>query len=143
MKRPFQTFRVGIVLALLLRMSAAAQMLHPEPFPHPVRIGEKYGFMGENCRLSLPPQFEYVWSFSEGMAAVESGGKWGYIDRGGAFAIPPQFAGASDFSDGVAGVRFDENGHFWGYIDKTGKRVIGPKVAAGLRFREGLAPFDV
>ena len=55
--------------------TSVAQMFQVETFPHHVKIGEKHGFIDENCRLIAPPQFDDASYFSEGLAPVESGGK--------------------------------------------------------------------
>ena len=88
----------------------------------------------------IPPQFNELMSFSEGLAAVRIGdwhsGKWGFIDMTGAMVIAPQFDGIMSFSEGFAGVLY--NG-LWGFIDKTGAMVIPPQFDHVWPFSEGFS----
>jgi WG containing repeat len=140
MTRHFRFLAVAVMIPCL-SVVCVGQILHPDAFPFHVAVGDRHGFMDENCRLVVPPRFDEAFDFTEGLAAVESEGKWGYIDKSGKFAIPPQFAGAGQFSDGLAGVRFDERTPLWGFIDKTGRKVIEPRVSSPFQFREGLVEF--
>ena len=60
-----------------------------------VRIDGKGGFIDLQGNYVINPQFDLVYSFSEGLAAVQIGdwntGKWGFIDRQGNYVINPQF----------------------------------------------------
>jgi hypothetical protein len=79
-----------------------------------------WGFINSRG-IVIPPQFEEVGDFSEGLAEVKVGDKWGFINRVGEMVIPPQFDRTSKFSEGLASVRI---GHQWGAIDSTGNLVI-------------------
>uniref|UniRef100_UPI001BFF2505 WG repeat-containing protein n=1 Tax=Campylobacter coli TaxID=195 RepID=UPI001BFF2505 len=50
-----------------------------------------WGFIDKSREFVIKPKFDYVWSFSEGLAKVELNGKWGFIDKNGEFAIEPKF----------------------------------------------------
>lgn len=76
----------------------------------------------ENLQSSL--NFDYVWSFGEGLVAVKLNGKWGFIDKSGKIVIESKFDSGGHFSEGLAGVGL--NGK-WGFIDKNGEFVIEPK----------------
>lgn len=88
--------------------------------------GGKAGFIDKTGKIVIPPQYDYVDAFSEGLAAVQVGKKYGYIDKTGQMVIPPQYDGADEFSEGLAAVEGEGvlglDG--WGFIDKTGKIVI-------------------
>ena len=71
----------------------------------------------------IPPQYDKVYKYSEGLAPVKTVGKWGFIDKTGQMVIAPQYDEAYPFSDGLASV---ELGKRAGYIDKTGKYVWAP-----------------
>ena len=87
--------------------------------------------------LVIPPQFEAVTSFSEGLAAVRQNGKWGYVDKTGRQVIQALFDNASPFSEGLAPVR--QNGQ-WGFIDRKGKYVVPPQFKGiGEGFSDGWA----
>jgi hypothetical protein len=72
-------------------------------------------------------KYDYIESFSEGLAAVRIGdrwdGKWGFIDKTGKEIVSPQYNNVRPFSEGVSLVNY-----FWmgdgGIIDKTGKEIV-------------------
>jgi hypothetical protein len=90
--------------------------------------------------------FEQAFSFSEGLAAVQTNGQWGFINPNGQFAIPAGYESAGDFSGGMAPVKKDG---LWGYIDVRGRLLIAPRfVRAGAFGRAGrtkdyLAPVEL
>jgi len=98
--------------------------------------------------IVIPPQFDQAYSFSEGLAAVETGfraeggkkvaGKWGFIDKSGKFVVSPRFELTMKFSEGLA--RASEDLGSWGFIDRTGRFLIAPKYSQAWDFCEGLAP---
>jgi WG containing repeat len=105
------------------------------------------GFMDRTGKVVIPPQFNHVCQFSEGLAAVGlTDRKLGFIDLSGKLVIQTQFEFTENFfSEGLAGVL--EVVHLpwgtikiWGFIDKTGKIVIKPQFKGAQRFSEGLAP---
>ena len=53
-------------------------------------------------------QYDELYPFSEGMAAVKKDGKYGYINTKGELVIPCQFGYASDFIEGTAVVVKDD-----------------------------------
>jgi hypothetical protein len=71
-------------------------------------------------------QFEKVWKFSEGLAAVKQNGKCGFINTQGEVVAPciydkmPPFFGTK-FSEGLAKV--EQNGQ-WSLINKEGKVIV-------------------
>ena len=98
------------------------------------------GFMDKAGKLVIPPRYNDVQPFSEGLAAVMLEDKYGYIDRSGKMVIPPQFSDAGPFSEGLAAVQIDSTGDQEGYIDKSGKLVItGAEFSVARAFSEGLA----
>jgi len=110
---------------------------------------------GENATATVPPQFDHVGTFSEGLAVVRLKKKFGYIDTSGRLVIPLQFAGAAPFSEGLALVYttlgmnlLGKTEGVWlfasaGYIDHSGKFVIKPRLVENARkFSEGLAAFE-
>ncbi len=95
----------------------------------------RWGFINSKG-IVIPPQFESVASFTEGLAGVTVGDKQGFINRLGEIVIPPRFDYASNFSEGLASVRI---GHQWGAIDPTGNLVIPLQFDLIDVFSEGLA----
>lgn len=95
-------------------------------------LGTKWGFV--NCTGEVvPPKYDSVSFFSEGMAAVGVGkwenygyfshfyGEYGYINSLGEEVISPQYDKGSDFHEGVAVVKRD--GEYL-VIDSTGKEQL-------------------
>jgi hypothetical protein len=118
----------------------------------------KWGFIGQDGEIAIPPQFEAVGDFSEGLAAASFAvpwgdtDTWGYIDKHGMMAIRPQFSRADPFSEGLAlvwggGIRltdpFVRSFVNMGFIDKSGHWVIRSKLKYFFYdgFSNGLAPF--
>ena len=58
-----------------------------------VKIGGKWGYIDKTGKYVVNPQFDEVWSFSEGLAGVIIGdwktSKWGYIDKTGKYIWEP------------------------------------------------------
>jgi hypothetical protein len=90
--------------------------------------------------MVIPPQFEEVGSFVDGLAAVKVQGKYGYIDKAGKTVIKPQYDFANRFSEGLARVRLGDK---FGYVDRTGRMAIPPQFLEAYAFSEGLAWVDL
>ena len=88
----------------------------PELIPY--KEGDKVGFCDRNKKIVIPIKYDWVWSFSEGLACVKLNGKWGFIDGKGEVVIPIKYDEVGVFSEGLALVGL--NGK-WGFVDKEGK----------------------
>ena len=87
--------------------------------------GVKWGFVDNEGKIKINPQFSNTGNFSNGKCAVENiDGKWGYIDKKGKMLINYQFEKAKEFVDGRAIVF---SGDKTGLIDETGKYLINPQ----------------
>jgi hypothetical protein len=89
--------------------------------------------------VTVSPQYEYVWPFSEGKGRVLRGERDEYVDRGarkihigkrhgyvnrdGKIVIPAKFEAAWEFSKGLARVRIEGKE---GYINHEGDYVWEP-----------------
>ena len=71
-------------------------------------------------RAVVPLQYDYAFSFSEGLAPVSMKEKHGYIDNTGKAVIALKYDGANSFSEGFAAVQLNKK---WGFIDKTGREI--------------------
>ncbi|HXC04625.1 MAG TPA: WG repeat-containing protein [Bacteroidia bacterium] len=107
-------------------------------------LGEHWGYITPDGKLTIGYQFEKAGSFSEGMAAVCLHEQWGFINTLGELVIEPQFDDDTQhpysFDDGLAMVR--KNG-LWGFINKKGKQVIPAVYTGAKEFNEGLAAVKI
>ena len=92
----------------------------------------------------IPPIYERVHDFSEGLAVVRMDEKYGYINMNGIIVIPCQYSGAREFSNGIAQVeQIDEETDFenitWSLIDSEGYAISDSKYAVIREYREGFA----
>jgi hypothetical protein len=69
----------------------------------------KGGFIDVNGKVQIPFQYDEVFDFAEGFAAVRNGDKWGYIDKTGKFLVSPMYDFAYPFKSGVAKVVFRDS----------------------------------
>lgn len=120
-----------LFLCLLLAASAAGQELTPKQDAF-----GKWGFVDQQGNIVVPFQYDWVWPFSEGLAAVKLKNKWGYINQRNETVTPFQYSDAGSFKEGLARVEMNDK---FGYIDKYGKTVTPCKYDLGADFCEGFA----
>ncbi len=99
-------------------------------------VGGKWGFVHDNGKLEIAPQFEDVWPFHEGYAWVKKDGKWGSIGHNGKFEIQPRYEEGSVFRSGYARIK---SGGKWGFVNKSGKEFVAPIYDDVSNFRDGFA----
>jgi WG repeat protein len=85
-----------------------------------VRSRGRWGFVDHEGRL-LPPRFDQVGAFSEGLAPVRQGELWGFVGASGTLDVPVRFDQAGAFVGGVAIVGQDLR---YGVIDREGRFVV-------------------
>ncbi len=93
----------------------------------------KIGFLDREGQVVIKARFQFVTSFSEGLAAfcqncqfikqgehtIPKGGKWGFINQKGEIVIPPKFDEVKQlFQQGKAVVRIKDK---WLTINKSGQ----------------------
>jgi hypothetical protein len=101
----------------------------------------KYGFIDKDQKIVIPARFEFVSSFSDGLAyAVMEDSGDGYIDHRGNFVIGPHKSGysGSSFGNGLA-PKEDPLTHLYGYIDTKGNFAIEPRYERASEFKRGYA----
>lgn len=54
-------------------------------------IGGKWGFVNKDGNIVINPTFDYVYNFSEGIAAVKVGDKYGFIDTIGVLVVSCEY----------------------------------------------------
>lgn len=100
------------------------------------RINNNYTYINKSQSIILKAQFDWVESFSDGMAAVKMGYKHGYIDRTGKLVGRLQFDSAAPFSEGLALIKINNK---YGYIDKSAKLIPTLQFDDAKSFSEGIA----
>ncbi|MBR4660254.1 MAG: WG repeat-containing protein [Bacteroidales bacterium] len=65
---------------------------------YPVKIGDNWGYVDNNGRYLVNPQFEEAYYFNCGLARVVKDGKVGYINHHGRYVINPEYASGTSFS---------------------------------------------
>ncbi|MCE5271963.1 WG repeat-containing protein [bacterium] len=109
-----------------------------------VLAGGKWGCIDTAGALVIPPRWDRLELFYEGLAAAALGGKCCYLGRDGRVALDlgehPEMTVCYAFQDGLAPVMTAGG---WGFIDRTGKLVIPAGYAEARSFSEGLAAVRV
>ena len=90
---------------------------------YPIVIEKKWGYMNDQGKMVIKPQYEKADYFSEGLAPVMMDGQVGYIDKTGKVVIPARYDDGWAFKNGIAGVMI---GKRLGYINKEGNFVWNP-----------------
>lgn len=86
-----------------------------------VRKNGKWGFISSDRKEVVPPIYDSVGSFHEGLAEVCKDGKFGFVDTTGKVVIKLIFDNVYGFRSGIA--KIVNLGHF-GLINKTGKMIL-------------------
>ena len=97
----------------------------------------KYGFIDRQGNLKIPCQFNQVFHFHDGLAAVRVTEKVGYCNTSGVMVIPAIYKMSLMFNEGLAPV-FNDAGKA-GYIDQKNNLVIGYSYDDAYVFVNGLA----
>jgi hypothetical protein len=82
---------------LILALTAEAQRTL-----YPIVENTLHGYIDSTGEIVVPPRFNALQPFSEGLAAARLGGYYGYIDSTGSWVIPPQYEYATLFIEGLA-----------------------------------------
>lgn len=133
-------FRKFIYKAAKKELKAFTDSLHEFPelaswLNYMLTEFSKWGVLDETGKWLIPPQFEGLKAFNEGLACAQRDELWGFIDLQGMWVIKPQFQYAHSFVDGLAHV---QQGELWGMIDKQGNWVITPQCEELEFFADGL-----
>lgn len=114
----------------------------------PIEQGGKCGYIDKTGKISIYPQFQDCWNFSEGFACVVVNGKTGFIDELGNYLIKPQFNSSygcyTEFNEGFASISKGGRGKGklrYGFVNTKGEVKYFPDVTFLSNFREGLAFF--
>ena len=82
-----------------------------------------WGAIDKSGQTVIPLQFDYLYTFTGGLAAYEDDGQWGFIDLEGDIVIPAQYDQTSGFGDlGIAAVTDGGESYL---IDRDGNQIPG------------------
>jgi WG containing repeat len=84
-------------LLLLLLLSVLVFQSFAQKTLFPIVENGRHGFIDSTGKIIVPPQFNTLQPFSEGLAAARLGGYYGYIDSMGSWVIPPQYDKGNEF----------------------------------------------
>lgn len=96
-----------------------------------------WGYIDEEGKIAIEPQFQEVRDFSNGYACVKRNGNQMFIDKTGNTVSTGWKNYGVEYSEGVLQVQ-DENGK-WGYVDTNGDIVLEPQWDSSSEFYDGLA----
>jgi len=159
-----EILRFCVCGSILFTAAAALAQTATNADPLVVVVDGKYGYIGHQGHILIPPQFIWADSFLQGfgtvyacgkyvsidaqgnllprrkaapgeLAAKSKDGKVGFINPSGEFVVPPSFDDALPFSDGLAAVK---TGDKWGFVDTNGRQVIPPQFKAAYYFQQGI-----
>ncbi len=126
-----------LLLTFLLALTTLSPLLAQDNLAGFYDHRHGYGFIDKSTHeIVIPPQFEEIDNFRNGLALVKLKGKYGFIDRTGEFIIPAQYTDLHIFHEGLASVLIDE---YWGFIDKSGELVIPAIYSTSGTFQNGIA----
>ncbi|MGE5415393.1 MAG: WG repeat-containing protein [Acidobacteriota bacterium] len=106
---------------------------------YPVWSYGKGGFINQDGKMIIPPRFESVSQFSDGLALVSKNGRYGFIDPTGKLVIDYKRRNTGDFHEGLALISDQTQQYF---INRQGK--VALKLAGDYfgDFNESLAFFS-
>src|SRR6187401_1607351 len=111
---------VTLVLVLCLQSASALQAGELYAFKEKGLYGYRDEESGE---VAVPPRFDEVDRFEEGLAPASEGGVWGVLGSRGNWVIQPAFQSIRTFSKGRA---LAQKGGLWGCIDRQGRWILPP-----------------
>ncbi len=101
----------------------------------PIKQGDLFGFMNYEGETIIPPSYENVGFFNDGLASAVKNGKYGYIDKGNNVVIDFIYDSGSDFEEDRAIIGLNEK---IGLIDRAGKIILPIQFEDLGVFSEGL-----
>lgn len=88
-----------------------------------VKKDNKLGYAKLDGTFLVPPKYDILKAYSNGLARVQLDKKWGFMDTNGVEIIELIYDAAKPFTSGRSQVQL--NGKTF-YIDKTGKEINAP-----------------
>lgn len=97
------------------------------------------GIEDSTGHIIIQPLYQYIGSFSEGIAQAKKDEKWGAINMKGQVIVPFQFEQIEDFMNERARVKLNNK---WGFVNNQGEIIIPMQYDQLWDFSEGLARFE-
>lgn len=79
------------------------------------------GYIGSNGKVLLPPVYDFIGGFNEGLGRLGKDGKYGVINAAGNQITGLVYDNIESYSEGLAAVLKDDK---WGYINKNGNLIV-------------------
>jgi outer membrane protein OmpA-like peptidoglycan-associated protein len=99
-------------------------------------INAQFTTSDNETHILVPPIYNNVKDFSEGLAAVKVDSKWGFIDKLGKSVIKPKYKESGSFSEGLAAVKLSDD---WGFINAKGEIIIQFRYKEVRAFQDGVS----
>lgn len=103
---------------------------------YPVRENKMWGFCDKTGTIIITCKYEWVGTFSEGLAACGLKDKSGFIDKAGELIIPAIYEEVERFSNGLAIVQKEDK---YGVVNKISRLVVAYEYDDISDFSEGYA----
>lgn len=98
------------------------------------------GFVDEEGRILIHPDYDWTEPFNANLARVKSAGMYGVIDRFGRIVVPTRWDYISSFKNGNT---IAMTAGRYGVLDRQGHEVLAAKYAAVIQIADGLFLVDV
>jgi len=128
-------FTIFTTLAFTLLSAASFAQPATGSDLYPVVDHGLWGYINQDGKLIIKPQYQQADYFYEGLAAVKKNNKWGFVDSRNRMIIEPQTDTVLHFSEGWCAVGNLDAGlpMQWNYIDAKGQSLQGNEIP-GLGF---------
>lgn len=87
----------------------------------PCKSGNKMGVVDKQGNIVIPPKYDWVEKFEDGLAGVRLDGKWGFVNTKNKVIIPFIYDSVLFFREGFVPVSQAKK---WGVIDKSNRVII-------------------
>lgn len=96
-----------------------SQLSEDKSLRYPIGVDGKWGFADVNGKTIIPPRYDTVHFFGNGVALAKLDGKFGYLKKDGNWHLKPKYDFAKDFSSNCTRVSINRDTFL---IDRKGKK---------------------
>src|SRR6476620_6138081 len=104
--KPITRFAIALISLVAVQLCFAQPQPGSQLFP--IEKDGKSGFIDRTGKIVIPPQFDNVTGFSEGLALATRNGKKFFIDQNGKVVFEAKFDIIDNFSEGLAAVNIGQ-----------------------------------